>query len=265
MRNSIYILGFLFASLSLFSCEKVIDIEFNASEALIVIEGELTDDPSNPQTITISKTTDFQTTNDQLFVSGAIVLITDDAGNSVFLSETTPGKYQTTTFAGVPGRTYNLTVTYDGKSYTSSCKMPVKTTLDSLSILKSLGFGGGISRSVVPHFQDPAGKGNFYRARMYINGEFIESFIYDDEFLDGNYNTQGLQSFNQEIRKYDTVSVQFMNVDEKVHFYFESLEANSSGPGGGVASPANPKSNIQGGALGYFSAHVSQFQTIISD
>ena len=40
MRNSIYILGFLFASLSLFSCEKVIDIEFNASEALIVIEGE---------------------------------------------------------------------------------------------------------------------------------------------------------------------------------------------------------------------------------
>jgi hypothetical protein len=264
MRNSFYILGFLFASLSLFSCEKVIDIEFNASEALIVIEGELTDDPSNPQTITISKTTDFQTTNDQLFVSGAVVLITDDAGNSVFLSETSPGKYQTTTLAGVPGRTYNLTVTYDGKSYTSSCKMPVKTTLDSLSILKSLGFGG-VSRSVVPHFQDPAGKGNYYRARMYINNEFIESFIYDDEFLDGNYNTQGLQSFNQEIRKYDTVSVQFMNVDKDVHFYFESLEANSSGPGGGVASPANPKSNIKGGALGYFSAHVSQFQTIISD
>ena len=57
------------ASLSLFSCEKVIDIEFNESEALIVIEGELTDDPAMPQTITVSKTTDFQTTNDQLFVS----------------------------------------------------------------------------------------------------------------------------------------------------------------------------------------------------
>ncbi len=265
MRNSIYILGFLVASLSLFSCEKVIDIEFNDSDALIVIEGELTDDPANPQTITISKTTDFQTTNDQLFVSGAVVLITDDAGNSVFLSEASPGKYQTTTLAGVPGRTYNLTVTYDGKTYTSACKMPVRTTVDSLSILKSLGFGGEINRSVVPHFQDPAGKGNYYRARMYINGDFIESFIYDDEFLDGNYNTQGLQSFNKAIKKFDTVDVQFMNVDEKVHFYFESLEANSSGPGGGVASPANPKSNIQGGALGYFSAHASQFQTIISD
>lgn len=264
MRNSIYILGFLFASLSLFSCEKVIDIEFNDSEALIVIEGELTDDPSNPQTITISKTTDFQTTNDQLFVSGAVVLITDDAGNSVFLSETSPGKYQTSTLEGIPGRTYSLTVTYDGKTYTSICKMPVRTTVDSLSILKSFGFGG-VTRSVVPHFQDPAGKGNYYRARMYINGEFIESFIYDDEFLDGNYNTQGLQSFNKDIKKDDTVGLQLMNVDEKVHFYFESLAANSSGPGGGVASPANPKSNIQGGALGYFSAHASQFQTIISD
>jgi hypothetical protein len=265
MRNNIYILGFLMASLSLFSCEKVIDIEFNESEALIVIEGELTDDPAMPQTITVSKTTDFQTTNDQLFVSGAVVSISDDAGNSVTLLETSPGKYQTTTLAGIPGRTYNLTVSYDGKSYTSTCKMPVKTTLDSLSILKSPGFGGGINRSIVPHFQDPEGKGNFYRVRMFINDEFIESFIYDDEFLDGNYNTQGLQSFNQAINQFDTVALQFMNVDEKVHFYFESLEANSSGPGGGVASPANPKSNIVGGALGYFSAHTSQYQTIISD
>jgi hypothetical protein len=73
------------------------------------------------------------------------------------------------------------------------------------------------------------------------------------------------KELNQAIKKFDTVDVQFMNVDEKVHFYFESLEANSSGPGGGVASPANPKSNIKGGALGYFSAHASQFQTIISD
>ena len=264
MRNSFYILGFLVASLSLFSCEKVIDIEFNESEALIVIEGELTDDSTNPQTITISKTTDFQTTNDQLFVSGAVVLITDDAGNSGILSETSPGKYQTTTLVGIPGRTYSLTVTYDGKTYTSICKMPVRTTLDSLSIFKALSFGG-VSRSVVPYFQDPNGKGNYYRARMYINGEFIESFVYDDEFLDGNYNAQGLQSFKKDIRKFDTVGVQLMNVDEKVHFYFESLAANSSGPGGGVASPANPKSNIKGGALGYFSAHASQFQTIISD
>jgi hypothetical protein len=264
MRNSLYILGFLVAGFGLFSCEKVIDIEFNDSEALLVIEGELTDDPSTPQTITISKTTDFQTTNDQLFVSGAVVLISDDAGNSVYLTETSLGKYQTTTLEGMPGRTYSLTVTYDGKVYTSICKMPVRTTVDSLSILKTLGFGG-VSRSVVPHFQDPPGKGNYYRARMYINGEFIESFVYDDEFLDGNYNDQGLQSFNQEIRKFDTVGLQLMNVDENVHFYFESLAANSSGPGGGVASPANPKSNIKGGALGYFSAHASQFQTIISD
>ena len=265
MRNSSYIFSLLFASLSLFSCEKVINIEFNDSEALLVIEGELTDDPTNSQTITISKTTDFQTTNDQLYVSGAVVLITDDAGNSVYLSETTPGKYQTSTLGGVPGRTYNLSVTYDGKSYTSTCKMPVKTTLDSLSISKTPGFGGGMIRSVVPHFQDPAGKGNFYRLRMYINEEFIESFIYDDEFLDGNYNSQGLQSFNQAIKQFDTVAVQLMNVDEKVHYYFETLAANSGGPGGGVASPANPKSNIVGGALGYFSAHTSQYQTIIAD
>jgi len=264
MRNKLYFLGFLILISTFSSCEKVIDIKFNDKEALIVIEGELTDDATVPQTITISKTTDFQTTNDQLFVSGAVVSISDDSGNSAILTETSPGKYQTSTIEGVSGRTYFLIVSYDGKNYSSTCKMPVKTIVDSLSILKVFSFGG-INRSVVPHFLDPLGKGNYYRARMKINGKFIESFFYDDEFLDGNYNNQGLQSFNQAIKKFDTVSLQLMNVDQRVHFYFESLAANSTGPGGGVASPANPKTNILGGALGYFSAHTSQTKTVISN
>lgn len=264
MKKNIYILSFLVASLGFTSCEKVIQIDFKESEASIVIEGEITDDPTKPQLITISKTTDFQTTNDQLFVSGATVLVSDDAGNEVYLTETSPGKYTTTALQGVPGRSYNMTVTVEGKTYTSTCKMPVRTPLDSLGIDKSFAFGG-LTRSVIPYFQDPVGQGNFYRARLYINNKFIESFVYDDEFLDGNYNTQGLNSFNQAIKKYDTVGVELMNIDSKIHFYFESLAANSNGPGGGVASPANPKSNITGGALGYFSAHTSQFKTIVSD
>jgi hypothetical protein len=42
--------------------------------------------------------------------------------------------------------------------------------------------------------------------------------------------------------------------------YFNSLALMNDGQS---ASPANPLSNIQGGALGYFSAHTVQRRTVI--
>jgi hypothetical protein len=261
MKKGIKLLAFFFATISLFSCEKVIQIDFKDSDARIVIEGELTDDASQPQTITISKSTDFQTTNDQLFVSGAVVLISDDQGNSVQLTETSPGKYQTSNLPGIYGRTYNLSVTYDGKEYTSSCTMPQKTTLDSLSVLKSPGFGPiPPSIGIVPNFLDIAGIRNYYRVKMFINGEFASSFMYDDEYGDGIYNHQPLQSFDKEIRPLDTVLIQMMNIDKNVFTYFNNLTGDGFD---NSATPANPKSNISGGALGYFSAYANQKMSIV--
>lgn len=261
MKKGIKILTFFFATLSLFSCEKVIQIDFKDSDARIVIEGELTDDASQPQTITISKSTDFQTTNDQLFVSGAVVLISDDQGNSVQLTETSPGKYQTTNLAGISGRTYNLSVNYDGKEYSSTCTMPQKTPIDSLGVLKTPGFGPiPPAINIIPNFQDIAGIRNFYRVKMKINGTFAESFMYDDEFSDGVYNHQPLRAFNAEIHPLDTVEIHMMNIDKAVYTYLSNLTGDGFD---NSATPANPKSNISGGALGYFSAYASQKMSII--
>jgi hypothetical protein len=48
-----------------------------------------------------------------------------------------------------------------------------------------------------------------------------------------------------------------------VYNYFLQLRQSSgTGAFNSTASPANPTSNITGGALGYFSAHTTQTQTI---
>ena len=53
------------------------------------------------------------------------------------------------------------------------------------------------------------------------------------------------------------------NIDPVVYKYWFSLSQNATGETQS-ASPANPVSNIKGGALGYFSAHTISTKSIIA-
>jgi hypothetical protein len=51
-------------------------------------------------------------------------------------------------------------------------------------------------------------------------------------------------------------------ISQSAHLYFYTLNQQSgAGPGGGTA-PSNPPNNINGGALGLFSAHSSQTKVV---
>jgi hypothetical protein len=87
----------------------------------IVVQGMITDQPG-PYLVTISQTLAI---NDQLdeapMVTGATVVIKDDEGNSETLTEKSSGNYYTSTFQGVVGRSYFITITTsDGSSYQSA-------------------------------------------------------------------------------------------------------------------------------------------------
>ncbi len=69
-------------------------------------------------------------------VTGAFVVIEDDLGTNVVLTETDSGRYVTDTcnFRGVPGRTYTLYIrTNNGREYRSSpCLMKPSSRIDSI-------------------------------------------------------------------------------------------------------------------------------------
>src|SRR5687767_13594216 len=96
------------------SCQKVVDIDLNESNPVLVIEGNISDQPG-PHIIKLTKTVNFDDPNNFPGVSGAVVTLSDDAGNSQILTETSPGIYQTTPSAGQPGSLYKLKVLHDGK------------------------------------------------------------------------------------------------------------------------------------------------------
>lgn len=252
---------FLFASISvLFSCQKVIELDLKESDPFYVIEGEVNKD-SLIHTIYISKSKKFSSDNQFDKVSDAIVSISDDVNNVEILTEASPGVYKTSSIVGEEGVTYTLNVQVGEVIFTSTSKMPTQVMLDSLIFLPS-SFGGDGGKIIVPSRFDPPIIQNNYKfdvsiSRFEENEGWVRDsaiMIQNDDFSDGLYSQQPIFGTIGSFLPKDTCRVTMKCIDANVYKYFFSLSQND----GGSATPANPISNISGGALGYFSAQTKQ-------
>ncbi|MFM2018743.1 MAG: hypothetical protein RL007_2399 [Bacteroidota bacterium] len=258
MKTSAYIFISSLLLLAATSCQKVIEIELNESDPQVVIEANITDQ-AGPYTVTVTKSVGFSSDNSFPAVTGAFIVVNDDAGNADTLIETSPGIYQTNSFQGVPGRTYTINVSVDGIIYTAQSTMPPLVTFDSIVYVTSGGFGG-TQYYIIPEWQDPAGVKNYYRCVEYVNGERVFAFLYDDVYSDGLVNGQPILNFETSLESGDTVDVEFQCIDPATYLYFYSMEQTANN---NTAAPANPESNFNNDALGYFSAHTYAKRRII--
>ncbi len=253
-----FILIFLF-----YSCQKVVTLKLNTIPPQIVIQGEVTDS-GGPYSITISQTVNFYADNVFPPVSGAIVKISDDEGYTDSLIEFSPGIYSTHGLLGRPGHTYTLSVFSQNTNYSAVSTMPMPVKLDSVSFELTSGFGMQQINAIV-NFQDPPGIPNYYQFQEYINGKLLNKdiFIFDDRLSDGKYISATLRNDSSYLNSGDQLKVNMFSIDQNVYNYFLQLRQSSgTGAFNSTASPANPTSNISGGALGYFSAHTTQSQVI---
>ncbi|MGA0555056.1 DUF4249 domain-containing protein [Larkinella sp. VNQ87] len=104
------------------SCITPYQPEVQSIGRALVVEGLVSDQPG-PYTVTLSQTADYTYTGLNLFVRGATVTLSDNAGTNEVLTETSPGVYQTSAngLRGVVGRTYKITIrTSDGHLYEST-------------------------------------------------------------------------------------------------------------------------------------------------
>src|SRR4249919_2009155 len=146
-----------FVCLFICSCTKVISVNLNDANANIVIEGVVDDNPG-PYQVRISQTVNFSEPNVFPPVPGATVTITDSTtGITDNLIENPAGWYTTQSLLqGLPGHTYQLYVSANGKIFTASSTMPAPVTFDSLTFYSTSPFGNDRTTAVI-NFQDPAG------------------------------------------------------------------------------------------------------------
>jgi hypothetical protein len=250
-----------------FACEKPIDIDLNSSDPKIVIEGAISDGQGN-FTVKLTRSLNFDESNEFPAVSSALVKISDDAGNTEVLDEISTGIYATATLRGIPGRTYTLEVTDEGEVYTASSTMPFPVHIQSASIERGISVPFEISAK----FLDPPGIANYYRLIQVIERGGSSAIIVDDDRLqDGSTITLSTPLFSGNfsngvpgLRSGDSITVVLQSIDKYVYEYLRMLnELQQEGLLGEPASSANPTSNISNGALGYFNAYSSTTKTIV--
>lgn len=257
---------FVTVTLGLYSCTKVIELDLRDSEIKYVVEGVITNETGECK-VYLTYTKNFNQDNQFQRVSGAIVKVKDN-GLGILLKEVQQGVYSTNLINGTPGHIYELLVEVGNQIFTATCTMPQPVLMDSFYI--SRGPFGQYKFATVS-YSDPGRINNGYRFVQYVNNVKEPTIFWEnDEFTDGQSVTIQLDASVDEkddprnIKTGDTVTVEMQCLDEPVYSYWYTLRDGGGDGNGNTAAPANPLTNIQGGALGYFSAHTVSRKSVIA-
>ncbi|MGE5395440.1 MAG: DUF4249 domain-containing protein [Candidatus Saccharibacteria bacterium] len=265
VKSLTYLIGTLLILLGFSSCEKVIPIDLADTKEAIVIEAQVTN-TSMPFTVKISKTAPYFGSASNKPVTGAKVSIKSEKGKLKYFTEVAPGLYTYAKTPAFPNILYILTVEYDGVTYTAQSFMNESVSISDISL--SYFDGLGLLESgyrITTFIRDPADVENYYRIKYFVNGKASTSqsgiSLYSDLLFNGKGIGLGQRSLV--FKKTDTVTVELQSIDKAAYDYFSTLESISGLDLMQTVSPANPISNFNNGALGYFSAYTLDRKTIV--
>lgn len=255
MRGFIQVLSAVAVIFIMGSCTKVIDVNINDKDPQYVIEGHVTLGDSVHR-VDITQTQNIDDSNPAPTIDNAVVILTDDLGNSQAMSLVAPGRYETVNYPISADRTYTLQVTIGGQVFTSTASVPQAVTLLNV-ITFPFTFGPQTFNSIVPIRLDPGGVANYYEFKLVKHGKPLRGiFIQSDQYNDGNLAQEPI--FAEGVNPGDTIDVQMLNINREVYDFFFALQQNQQG-----STPANPTSNISGGCIGYFSVQTRSVKQVI--
>lgn len=296
------------------ACTKEVHIDIPGYVQQLVIDGNI--ETGAPPFVVLSTTQDIYSPTDlnslySSFVSGATVTVSDGTTTvqlDEVCSDNLPPGYEdlAASYFGIPadqlanyhlcayttfnpaiwgqvGKTYGLTVNYDGKEYTASTEIVQPVALDSVywkSEDSSPGFGYAWAI-----LSDPAAGFNaYYWASKRINhqpdGSMLDpgythafSPVFDDDFINGktfefayeNPNAYGDSIPDNERGYYaqgDSVVVKFSSIDRNVYEFLNKKFTQLQSNGNPFASPVYIPTNISGGAIGIWAGFSPVYDTL---
>ncbi len=251
------------------SCTERIEISLDDSFARLVVDGVISND-TTAHLVKLTTSSNYFSNAEPETVGGALIYL-NDGFDGIQLSELPDqaGVYATPSdFSGHPGRNYRLEINLnetvgEADFYIAETFMPTTNFyIDSIQVVQDERFGFWL---VNLYAQDPPSV-DFYKFDLQINGLMLtdtlrRSVVNDDRFFNGN-NTNGigvLFLFEDEVNPGDTLDFTMSSISQDYFNFIVEIRSESgfsnplfSGP------PANIRSNIKEGGLGYFGARHSR-------
>lgn len=280
-------MALLFLLLLFTACKKTIDFDYNEIAPIVVVEGRVTNEGTE---IVVTKSRSVTDSVRGRCLPGAVVTVSSDGVSETIPYDALSLSYRSS-LKGTPGKTYRLTVDFEGQRYEGESTMYAAAPILSAEFFW---FSVLDERMVVyevwavdaapdernyywyrmnrithhPHFKD--------RKNMEVGDRIVErGKAYTWSVFDDRGNPPGLlyrdimcmseraaeedeeENWDRILYEGDTVTFQLMTIDRAAYDYFTSLRA---GQGGG----ANPRSNLTGGCQGYFAAgSVTRADTLV--
>ena len=249
--------------IGLSSCEEVINIDVEQAPSQLVIDGLVTDeDTIHVVRLSLSGGFDGSVPAE---VTNAMVEVRDNLGNIYNYTHNPEGLdslqgyyYSDQKYMGRVNGIYQLDVSVGTKSYTAMDTLRAVSSIDSLSIriddqaVKDSENDGKIYQ-VLLYAREPQETIDFYYFKFYRDSvlEVDDNiYVFDDKVLGGSLD--GLPSPIL-FREGELAGVEIYGLTRVQFVYLTDLGSLLNNDGGMFSPPpANPRSNIKGGALGFF-------------
>lgn len=274
-------------------CEKNIDFALKEEAPKLVVEATI--ENGQPPVVFLSTSLNYFETLSlpQLagtFVRGADVRVSNGTVTHKLKEYNTPlgGGYTftyygidsanlATAFVGELNKSYSLTITTGGQTYTATTTIPgFNKRIDSVYYKAGPPQLDSNKVIVLVKATDPPGFGNYNRYFSSRNGgPFLPGLnsVFDDLFIDGTsyeVQVQAGADRNREIKegdllfnKGDTVVFKLSGIDKATYDFWRTMEFSYASVGNPFSTPTKVLGNISNGALGYFGGYASQYRSLI--
>ena len=272
-----YFVFLILVTMALAGCEQVISVDLDQGTTLLAVNGQLTD-RTTPDTLYLTYTSPYFQNSASPVVNGAVVVLSDDKGNSETLKEAKPGSY-VMSLRGKVGNSYALNIKLaTGESYTAQTQFKRNSILTSLKLYNTQPTPFDKQGFYVYAFAlEPNGEGDNYRFKKYRNDTLAArpgdlSYV-EDKLVDGGTSRIDTLIQGQPYKKLDSllISRDPYHINDKVRFeiwsitadqyrFYDELQAQINNGGLFANPPANIRTNVFNNdpkgrkAVGYFGA-----------
>lgn len=277
------------------SCEDVVDLNINAGDSQLVVEGWITNQIAD-QTIRLTQSAPYFDNTPAKPALNAIVTVTDEKGKVFsFKDLKNNGNYvwqpaSARDTIGRIGGTYTLRIKLGTEEYSAVSKLNRVPKIDSLTYffdkLPVAPTDGSPKDGYKPEFfaRDPVGVGDCYWIKSYKNGKYYDKASEISTAFDGAFSAgansdglifilpirQSIVPFNDFLAEKDTIKVELYSLSLEGYYFINQVRIESTNGGIFATAPSNIITNVKNAnpngrkPLGYFgAAGVSTFQTVV--
>lgn len=253
-------------------CTDVIDLDLPPGQALLSVDGAITDGPG-PYVVNLTRTAAYFQGEALPRITGAVLTLADSQGQLDTLRERSPGVYVTRRLRGKIGNQYVLTIAAEGQTYRAQTAIPRTLSIDSLGtkyITRNTP-RDSIGYQVTFHGRELPGTGDYIRFRVYRNGRLWNQpedlFVSSDDLVDGNYLNFPFDrhSYQPGMR----VRVETNSITEDYYDFLNELATQTVNFGIFAAPPANVRTNVRNtlgtgpAAVGYFAGYAVRADSLV--